>query len=326
MVDFPCSGELPSESSPQDSGVTGSPGHPPFGCIGRARFAIVRRQWQRSSTARQPQRRYTSGSPARLRRSWPKPGTRRGSSRSWWARTRRRRCTCAARASAARSWGWRRSTRSCRRPSQDRGGRALSPAGTPTTACDGILVQLPLPGELDSKPVLELIDPAKDVDGFHPVNVGQLVANQPGLRSCTPAGVMELLRAYDIPVDGRGGRRRRALGHRRQAGGAAARCTRTPRSRSPTRAPATWPRSRRRADILVAAVGRPEMVTGDMIKPGAVVIDVGINRTDAGLVGDVRLRVRVRGRRRDHAGAGRRRPDDDRDAAVEHVEACPPPL
>jgi methylenetetrahydrofolate dehydrogenase (NADP+)/methenyltetrahydrofolate cyclohydrolase len=67
---------------------------------------------------------------------------------------------------------------------------------------DGILVQLPLPGDLNSKPVLELIDPSKDVDGFHPISVGRLVANQPGLRPCTPAGVMELLRAYDIPVTG----------------------------------------------------------------------------------------------------------------------------
>src|SRR3954449_1778966 len=67
---------------------------------------------------------------------------------------------------------------------------------------DGILVQLPLPGGLDSKPVLELIGPTKDVDGFHPISVGRLVANQPGLRPCTPIGVMELLRTYDVPVTG----------------------------------------------------------------------------------------------------------------------------
>jgi methylenetetrahydrofolate dehydrogenase (NADP+)/methenyltetrahydrofolate cyclohydrolase len=151
---------------------------------------------------------------------------------------------------------------------------------------DGILVQLPLPGELDSKPVLELIDPSKDVDGFHPVSVGRLVANQPGLRPCTPAGVMELLRAYDIPVTGADAV---VVGRSDIVGKPVAllllhqsATVTIAHSRTRDLADVT-----RRADILVAAVGRAEMITGEMIKPGATVIDVGINRTDAGLVGDV---------------------------------------
>jgi methylenetetrahydrofolate dehydrogenase (NADP+) / methenyltetrahydrofolate cyclohydrolase len=151
---------------------------------------------------------------------------------------------------------------------------------------DGILVQLPLPGDLNSKPVLELIDPSKDVDGFHPISVGRLVANQPGLRPCTPAGVMELLRAYDIPVTGADA----VVVGRSDIVGKPVALLLLHQSATVTIAHS---RTRdlgevtRRADILVAAVGRPQMITGDMIKPGAAVIDVGINRTDAGLVGDV---------------------------------------
>ncbi len=151
---------------------------------------------------------------------------------------------------------------------------------------DGILVQLPLPGELNSKPVLELIDPSKDVDGFHPVSVGRLVANQPGLRPCTPVGVMELLRAYEIPVQGA----EAVVVGRSDIVGKPVALLLLHQSATVTIAHS---RTRdladviRRADILVAAVGRPEMIRGDWIKPGAAVIDVGINRTDAGLRGDV---------------------------------------
>jgi methylenetetrahydrofolate dehydrogenase (NADP+)/methenyltetrahydrofolate cyclohydrolase len=151
---------------------------------------------------------------------------------------------------------------------------------------DGILVQLPLPGDLDSKRVLELIDPAKDVDGFHPVSVGRLVANQPGLRPCTPAGVMELLRAYDIPVQGA----EAVVVGRSDIVGKPVSLLLLHQSATVTIAHS---RTRdlgqvtRRADILVAAVGRPKMITAEMVKPGATVIDVGINRTDEGLVGDV---------------------------------------
>jgi methylenetetrahydrofolate dehydrogenase (NADP+)/methenyltetrahydrofolate cyclohydrolase len=151
---------------------------------------------------------------------------------------------------------------------------------------DGILVQLPLPGALDSKPVLELIDPSKDVDGFHPVSVGRLVANQPGLRPCTPVGVMELLRAYEIPVQGA---EAVVVGRSDIVGKPVAllllhQSATVTIAHSKTRDLADVTR---RADILVAAVGRPEMITGEMVKPGATVIDVGVNRTEAGLVGDV---------------------------------------
>jgi methylenetetrahydrofolate dehydrogenase (NADP+)/methenyltetrahydrofolate cyclohydrolase len=151
---------------------------------------------------------------------------------------------------------------------------------------DGILVQLPLPGDLDSKPVLELIDPSKDVDGFHPVSVGRLVANQPGLRPCTPLGVMELLHTYEIPVTGA----EAVVVGRSDIVGKPVALLLLHESATVT---ITHSRTRdlaevtRRADILVAAIGRPQMITGDMIKPGAAVIDVGINRTEAGLVGDV---------------------------------------
>ncbi|HET7379710.1 MAG TPA: bifunctional 5,10-methylenetetrahydrofolate dehydrogenase/5,10-methenyltetrahydrofolate cyclohydrolase, partial [Gaiellales bacterium] len=138
----------------------------------------------------------------------------------------------------------------------------------------------------DSKPVLELIDPSKDVDGFHPVSVGRLVANQPGLRPCTPQGVMELLHTYEIPVTGA---EAVVIGRSDIVGKPVAllllhesATVTITHSRTRDLAEVT-----RRADILVAAIGRPQMITGDMIKPGATVIDVGVNRTEAGLVGDV---------------------------------------
>src|SRR6476620_1451663 len=151
---------------------------------------------------------------------------------------------------------------------------------------DGILVQAPLPEGLDFKQVLDRIDPGKDVDGFHPLNVGRLVANQPALRPCTPSGVMELLAAYDIPVTGADAV---VVGRSDIVGKPVAllllhqsATVTIAHSRTSDQGEVT-----RRADILVAALGRPQMITGDRIKPGAAVIDVGINRTDAGLVGDV---------------------------------------
>jgi methylenetetrahydrofolate dehydrogenase (NADP+)/methenyltetrahydrofolate cyclohydrolase len=151
---------------------------------------------------------------------------------------------------------------------------------------DGILVQSPLPGGLDFKVVLDEIDPAKDVDGFHPLNVGRLVSGQPGLRPCTPAGVMELLRRYDVATSGA---RAIVVGRSDIVGKPVAllllhaNATVTI-AHSRTR---DLPDVVREADIVVAAVGRPRMITGEMLKPGATVVDVGINRTDAGLVGDV---------------------------------------
>jgi methylenetetrahydrofolate dehydrogenase (NADP+)/methenyltetrahydrofolate cyclohydrolase len=151
---------------------------------------------------------------------------------------------------------------------------------------DGILVQSPLPRGLDFKRVLERIDPAKDVDGFHPLNVGRLVAGQPTLVACTPAGVMELLRRSETPLEGA---EAVVVGRSDIVGKPVAllllhESATVTVCHSRTR---DLPAVTHRADILVAAVGRPRMITGDMVKPGATVIDVGINRTADGLVGDV---------------------------------------
>jgi methylenetetrahydrofolate dehydrogenase (NADP+)/methenyltetrahydrofolate cyclohydrolase len=151
---------------------------------------------------------------------------------------------------------------------------------------DGILVQSPLPAGLNFKEVLERIDPAKDVDGFHPLNVGRLVANQPGLVACTPKGVMELLDRTGVEVEGANAV---VVGRSDIVGKPVAllllhRSATVTICHSRTR---DLPAVTREADILIAAVGRPEMITGDMVKPGATVIDVGVNRTDDGLRGDV---------------------------------------
>jgi methylenetetrahydrofolate dehydrogenase (NADP+)/methenyltetrahydrofolate cyclohydrolase len=154
-------------------------------------------------------------------------------------------------------------------------------------AVDGILVQLPLPAQLDARAVIAAIDPGKDVDGLHPVNAGRLADGDPGLVPCTPLGVMKLLDAAGI---GLRGARALVLGRSNLVGRPvaalllAADATVTV-AHSRTRDLAA---ECRRADVLVAAVGRPEMVRGDWLRPGAVVIDVGINRlADGRLVGDV---------------------------------------
>ena len=150
----------------------------------------------------------------------------------------------------------------------------------------GILVQLPLPKGLDETRVLALIDPDKDVDGFHAMNTGRLMNGQPGFVPCTPLGVMKLLEAYEIPTRGRHAviiGRSNIVGKPMAMLLLAADATVTIcHSKTENLAEIT-----RQADILVAAVGRPNFVTGDMIKPGATVIDVGINRVDGALVGDV---------------------------------------
>lgn len=142
---------------------------------------------------------------------------------------------------------------------------------------DGILVQLPLPKQVDAKKVLLAVDPAKDVDGFHPMNVGFLSTARPGLVACTPAGCMEILRRSGIAVEGADAV---VVGRSDIVG--------KPMAMLLTNANATvtvcHSKTRdlaevcRRADILVAAIGRPGMITPDMVKPGATVIDVGINR------------------------------------------------
>ena len=141
---------------------------------------------------------------------------------------------------------------------------------------DGILVQLPLPPQVDSKKVLLAVDPAKDVDGFHPMNVGFLSTQRPGLVPCTPAGVMEILKRSNIPI---AGREAVVVGRSDIVGRPAAMLL--------TNANATvtichsrthdLPSVCRRADILVAAIGRSGMITRDFVKPGATVIDVGMN-------------------------------------------------
>jgi methylenetetrahydrofolate dehydrogenase (NADP+) / methenyltetrahydrofolate cyclohydrolase len=154
-------------------------------------------------------------------------------------------------------------------------------------AIDGILVQLPLPRGIDAQAVIEAIDPAKDVDGFHPVNVGHLASGRPTLVPCTPLGVMKLLRVMGIETSGA---RAVVLGRSAIVGRPMASLLLTADAtvtiaHSRTR---DLPAECRGADILVAAVGRPEMVRADWIKPGATVIDVGINRLpDGRLVGDV---------------------------------------
>ena len=153
---------------------------------------------------------------------------------------------------------------------------------------DGILVQLPLPQGLDEGRVVGCIDPRKDVDGLHNENLGRLVAELPGPRPCTPAGVMRILSHYDLPVSGK---RAVVVGRSFLVGKPLALLLAT----KGADATVTVAHSRtvdleslcREADILVAAVGRAEMVKASWVKPGAVVIDVGINRTDEGLVGDV---------------------------------------
>ena len=152
----------------------------------------------------------------------------------------------------------------------------------------GILLQLPLPGDLDGEAAVMHIDPSKDADGLHPVNLGNLVLDRPGPRPCTPAGSLRILDHYGIRTEGAnvvvvgrsflvgrplaimlGGKDRNAtvtLAHSRTTGLKELCAT---------------------ADILIAAVGRPAMIKAEWVKPGATVIDVGINRTDDGLVGDV---------------------------------------
>jgi methylenetetrahydrofolate dehydrogenase (NADP+) / methenyltetrahydrofolate cyclohydrolase len=154
-------------------------------------------------------------------------------------------------------------------------------------AIDGILVQLPLPPHIATQAVIEAVDPEKDVDGFHPINVGRLATGHPGLVPCTPLGVMKLLAKADVPLEGA---RALMLGRSTIVGRPmvtlllAANATVTV-AHSRTRDLAA---ECRRADVLVAAAGKPELVRGDWIKPGAVVIDIGVNRGDDGkLVGDV---------------------------------------
>jgi len=152
-------------------------------------------------------------------------------------------------------------------------------------AIDGILLQLPLPKGLDSQRCLDLISPSKDVDGFHPVNMGRLALGLPCLRSCTPAGIMTLMERHGIDV---AGKKAVVIGRSNIVGKPLALMLLQKNAtvticHSRTKNIAQEVQS---ADIVLAAVGIPKFVTRDMVRPGAVVIDVGINRTESGLVGD----------------------------------------
>ncbi len=153
---------------------------------------------------------------------------------------------------------------------------------------DGILVQLPLPSGLDPEQAVVAIDPAKDVDGLHPHNLGLLLLDRPGLRPCTPCGILRILEHHDIAVSGRSavviGRSflvGRPLALMLSSKGVDATVTMAHSRTEGLAAVAST------ADILVAAAGVPGLVTAEFVKPGAAVIDVGINRTDLGLSGDV---------------------------------------
>ena len=154
--------------------------------------------------------------------------------------------------------------------------------------CTGYIVQLPLPRGINSQRVLEAIDPAKDADGLHPVNLGRLVMGEPAPLPCTPRGIVELLRAYGVNIDGaevtvigRGLTVGRPLGLllTRKSENATVTLTHTGTK--------DLVRHTKNADIVVAAIGRAHFLTPDMIKAGAAIVDVGISRTDAGLLGDV---------------------------------------
>ncbi len=151
---------------------------------------------------------------------------------------------------------------------------------------DGILVQLPLPDHMDEPTVLRAVDPAKDVDGFHPLNAGRLFLGEPLHVPATPLGIMALLAEYGVELEGR---HAVVIGRSEIVGKPVAMLLLAKHAtvticHSRTRDLAEHARG---ADILVAAVGRPGLVTPDMVKPGAAVVDVGVNRTESGLVGDV---------------------------------------
>ena len=154
--------------------------------------------------------------------------------------------------------------------------------------CTGYIVQLPLPRHLDENAALERIDPAKDADGLHPTNLGRLVLNEPAPLPCTPRGIVHLLRRFGVTIDGahvvvigRGVTVGRPLGlllTRRTENATVTLCHTGTRD---------LPALTRQADVIVAAVGVPHMLTADMVRPGAAVVDVGVSRVDGKLTGDV---------------------------------------
>ena len=161
--------------------------------------------------------------------------------------------------------------------------------------CTGFLVQLPLPDSVDTEAVLSAIDPLKDVDGLHPINLGRLVLDQEGIKPCTPLAIIELLKrnqidfsGKDVVIIGRGNTVGRPLSMMLSSKKVNATVT-TVHSRTKDLAAHT-----QRADIVIAAAGSPKLLTASMIKIGAVIIDVGLTLTETGLVGDVADDVRDR--------------------------------
>ena len=227
---------------------------------------------------------------------------------------------------------WRASTTACRRhdarPTARPGRRGSTPIRRSTASSSSCRCR----PHIDAARVIDAIDPGQGRRRLPPVNAGRLAIGDPtALVPCTPLGCMILLKARARRP--RRARRRgdRPLEHRRQADGAAAAGRKLHGHHRAQPHPRPARRSCARADILVAAVGRPEMVRGDWIKPGATVIDVGINRMPAPkpgktrLVGDVAFDEAARGRGRDHAGARRGRADDHRHAAAQHARRGAPP-
>ncbi len=154
------------------------------------------------------------------------------------------------------------------------------------TDVDGILVQLPLPKHIDAKKVIDVVDPAKDVDGFHPINVGRLHLGRPALVPCTPAGVIRLIDSTGEKIEGK----HAVVVGRSDIVGKPAASLLLARNATVTvchSRTADLGAITRQADILVAAIGKPRFVTANMLKPGAIVIDVGVNRVDGKLAGDV---------------------------------------
>ena len=246
---------------------------------------------------------------------------RRPAARAWRrsssARIPPRPCTCRASSARASRSGSRASRTTCQlTPTQDEV-EALIRELNDDPRVSGILLQLPTPEQIDGSYLTTLIDASKDVDGLTPISAGLLAKGLPGLRPCTPAGVMELLRRHDVALEGA---EAVVVGRSDLVGKPVAALLLA------ENATVTICHSRtrdlgevcRRADVLVAAVGRPEMVKGDWVKPGA---DGDRRRHQPHRRGPGRRRrVRARGRggRADHARAGRRRADDDRDAAAQH--------
>ena len=152
---------------------------------------------------------------------------------------------------------------------------------------DGILVQFPLPSHLCQNEIIRTIDPAKDVDGLHPVNVGRLYMGEDGFRPCTPLGIMEILKRMNCSIDGKNAV---VVGRSQLVGSPVARLLQNANATVTVCHSHTQNLAEvcSRADILIAAIGRPKFITAEFVKPGAYVVDVGINRTEDGkLVGDV---------------------------------------